>query len=657
MTQKLHIDIETYSSVDIAKAGAYKYCESPDFEILMIAYAFDDEPVQIVDMGPVSDGRTTALAKVTKALTDPSIEKWAHNAAFERTAFAAYGLEIPVDQWFCTAVKSASCGLPLSLDQVSKALDLGDKAKSAEGKALIRYFCMPCKPTKANGMRTRNLPHHDPEKWQKFLDYCMQDVEAEREIDHRLSAYTTPPTERELYILDQKINDRGIMVDLPFAQNAVDIDLRFAAEATQRCIDLTNIANPRSPAQLKEWLSDELQTDIPSLAKGPLAELLKVTGPGPASEVMKLRQLLSKTSTKKYVAMLKAACDDSRMRGLLQFCGAGRTGRWAGRLIQPHNLKKNNMPDLDLARSLVASGNYDVLEFLYGDMIPDTLSQLIRPALVAGEGRTFAVADFSAIEGRVIAWLADEKWRIRVFNSHGKIYEASASQMFGIPIEQVTKGSKWRDMGKVAELALGFQGGVGALTQMDYDKKLTEAEKPEIIRKWRKASPAIVQLWYDIEGCAIRAVKTGKLITSIHKGLEFRYDGVALTVKLPSGRKLFYWKPSLRPNRFDKESLVYMGVNQDTKQWGIVETYGGKLVENIVQAIARDCLAHGLLAVDAEGYDIDLHVHDEIVANVPEDDADDDLQVICNILARPIPWAPGLPLTADGYLTNYYKKD
>lgn len=655
MAQKLHIDIETYSSVDISSAGAYKYFESLDFEILMIAYAIEDNPVKIVDLVQVSGKYPMELAK---ALTDPTIEKWAHNAAFERGAFAAYGLEIPAEQWHCTAVKAATCGLPISLDQVSKALDLGDKAKSAEGKALINYFSKPCKPTKINGMRTRNLPHHNPEKWQKFLDYCCQDVEAEREIDNRLAAYDIIPTERELYILDQKINDRGVLIDTAMVRNAIDIDLRFAAEAVQRCIDLTGVQNPNSPAQLKEWLSNELQTDIPSLAKGPLADLLKETAPGAASEVMKLRQLLSKTSTKKYVAMLKAYCEDDRIRGMLQFYGAGRTGRWAGRIVQPHNLKKNNMPDLDLARSVIASGNYELTDMLYGDLIPDTLSQLIRTALIAGEGKTFAVADFSAIEGRVIAWLADEKWRLNVFNGHGKIYEASASKMFNIPIELCGKGTKWRDLGKVAELALGFQGAAGALSVMDYDNLLSETQKPDIVRKWRKASPAIVQLWYDIEGCAIRAVKTRKLIKSIHKGLEFEYDGVALTVKLPSGRKLFYWNPSLRPNSFDKESLVYWGTNPDTKQWGLVETYGGKLVENIVQAIARDCLAHGLLAADLWGFSIDLHVHDEIVANVDENDQTEmDLDVLCGLLGKPIPWAPGLPLKAEGYLTKFYKKD
>lgn len=653
MTKILHIDIETYSSVDIMASGAYKYMESLDFEILLVAYAFDEEPVQIVDL---SNGETLP-EEFINALLDPQTEKHAHNANFERQAFKTYGYNVPVDQWFCSAVKSAYCGLPLSLDGVSKALSLGDLGKSASGKALIRFFSCPVKATKINGMRERNFSFHNPIKWEMYKDYCKQDVEAEREIGKRLEAYPIPLFERMNYILDQKINDKGILIDLVMAKNAFDIDTRFAEELSNRVKEITGVENPNSAAQLKNWLSAAMQKEITTLAKGDIPALIQEAGVGAVSEVLTIRQKLSKTSTKKYVAMLACACDDKRAHGLFQFYGANRTGRWAGRLIQLQNLPQNHLDDLEEARTAIASGDYDLATMLYDD-IPSILSQLIRTTFVAKEGHTFAVADFSAIEARVIAWLADEKWRLKVFASHGKIYEASASMMFNVPIESVTKGSDLRQKGKIAELALGYQGAVGALKTMGGEAMgLSELEMDTIVKKWRKANPAIVGLWGDVESCAIRAIKTKKKVVSIHKGLEFDCNDEVFTIKLPSGRKLFYRSPSFSQNKWGKESIIYKGMDQTTKQWGNVDTYGGKLVENIIQAIARDLLAQSMLRINGAGFEIVMHVHDEVVCEVPLDISEENLKAIEDIMATPIDWAEGLTLTADGYLTPFYKKD
>lgn len=653
MTKILHIDIETYSSVDIMASGAYKYMESVDFEILLVAYAFDDKPVQIVDL---SNGETLPEDFIN-ALLDPQTEKHAHNANFERQAFKKYGYDVPVRYWVCSAVKSAYCGLPLSLDGVSKALSLGDLGKSASGKALIRFFSCPVKATKINGMRERNFSFHDPIKWEMYKDYCKQDVEAEREIGKRLEAYPIPLFERMNYVLDQEINDKGILIDLVMAKNAFDIDTRFAEELSNRVKEITGVENPNSAAQLKNWLSDAMQKEIKTLAKGDIPNLIEEAGDGIVSEVLTIRQKLSKTSTKKYVAMLACACEDKRAHGLFQFYGANRTGRWAGRLIQLQNLPQNHLDDLEEARAAIASGDYDLVTMLYDD-IPSVLSQLIRTTFVAKEGHTFAVADFSAIEARVIAWLADEKWRLKVFASHGKIYEASASMMFNVPIESVTKGSDLRQKGKIAELALGYQGAVGALKTMGGEAMgLSELEMDTIVKKWRKANPAIVALWGDVENCAIRAIKTKKKIVSIHKGLEFDCDDEVFTIKLPSGRKLFYRSPSFSQNKWGKESIVYKGMDQTTKQWGNVDTYGGKLVENIIQAIARDLLAQSMLRINGAGFEIVMHVHDEVVCEVPLEVSEQNLKAIEDIMATPIDWAEGLTLTADGYLTPFYKKD
>lgn len=650
---KLHIDVETYSSIDIKSSGAYRYTQSVDFEILMVAFAFNEEPVQIIDL---AQGEKLPK-RFTDALLNPDIEKNAHNATFERNCFKQSGYDIPIEQWKCTAVKAAYCGLPFALSMVSKALGLGeDKAKLASGKALIRYFSIPVKPTKANGMRVRNFHYHDREKWEQYKEYCIQDVEAEREVDQILSPYILPQFEIDNYRLDQKINDLGLLTDLKFARNAYEIDTKFSIELKEEAKKLTGLENPNSPAQLKKWLSEKLKIEVTSLAKDNVDKLIKDHGPGLHSDVLNLRKKSSRTSTKKYISMLNCACEDERVHGLFQFYGANRTGRWAGRLVQLQNLPQNHLSDLDNARNLVLEGDYEVLKMIYED-IPNILSQLIRTAFIAKPGHTFAVADFSAIEARVLSWLASEKWREEVFRGHGKIYEASAAMMFNVPIESVTKGSELRQKGKTAELALGYQGSVGAMKAMDRGDKLTETECKAIVTKWRKANPKVVKLWYDMESCAKKAILRKKKIISKFKNLEFEYDGTALTIKLPSGRKLFYWDPVLKKGKWDKIMVCYKGIDGKTRQWVDVETYGGKLVENIVQAISRDLLADSMLRVDKNGYDITMHVHDELIAEVPEEDSEDDLRIIEHIMGEDIPWAKGLPLNADGYVTKYYKKD
>jgi DNA polymerase len=658
--QHLHVDIETYSSVDITTSGSYKYFESPDFEILMIAYAIDDEQIKVFDM--TIKGQVYPL-DLAKALTDPNVEKHAHNANFERNAFKAYGFDVPVEQWFCSAVKAGYCGLPLSLDGASKAMNLGSSGKLSDGKALIKLFSCPVKPTKANGMKTRIYPEDSPEKWERFKEYCIGDVRAEREIVKRLAKYELPESERLNYFLDQKINDRGILIDLDFAKNAAKIDDLFSAELFDQMQSITGLDNPNSPAQLKKWLGEKTGKIITTLAKGEIPALIEGCTSYDVQKVLQLRQMGSKTSTKKYVSMLNCACDDNRAHGLFQFYGANRTGRWAGRLIQMQNLPQNHLDTdkepngLEDARQLVAAGDYDHMTLMYED-IPSVLSQLIRTAFIAKPGHTFAVADFSAIEARVIAWLSGEAWRLKVFNSHGKIYEASASKMFNVPIEAVTKGSDYRAKGKVAELALGYQGAVGALKTMGGEKMgLSDMEMDTIVKKWRKANPAIVALWGDLEGCAIRSIQTRKKVISIHKNIEFNCNGEVLAIKLPSGRRLFYQSPTFTLNKWGKQSIQYKGMDQTTKQWANVDTYGGKLTENIVQAIARDLLADAMRRIDAAGFEIVMHVHDEAVVEVSKGDQMDDLNIICEIMGQTDKRYNGVPFPADGYLTPYYKKD
>jgi DNA polymerase len=646
----LAIDIETHSSTDLLKSGVYKYCEAVDFEIMLFAYQFDNEPVKIVDFMDYEELPFGVLA----ALKSPDYLKTAFNANFERTCIAKHlKTPLPPEQWECTSVKASMLGLPLNLDGASKALKLA-ATKDAAGKALIKYFSIPCKPTIANGERCRNLPQHDAAKWQQFKAYCVQDVVVEQAIREKIKWFTIPANEAKLWQLDQRINDGGIMVDQSFINTAISIDVINKERLTAEAIALTNLCNPNSPAKLKAWLAEETETEVQTLTKESVSALLGTTDCEVVKRVLTLRQEMSKTSVRKYEAMTNVVGADGRVRGLLQFYGANRTGRWAGRLVQVQNLPQNHLPDLDLARQLVRGNDADLVGMLFGN-VPDTLSQLIRTAFIAPAGSRFIIADFSAIEARVIAWLAGEKWRMDVFNSHGKIYEASASQMFKVPIESVTKGSSLRQKGKVAELALGFQGGPNALIQMGALKMgLLEPELPQLVAMWRGANKAIVRLWDEVNTAAIEAVETGET-TQIPHGVSFKYKAGLLQIILPSGRTLCYQNATLVPGKFGGYSLQYEGMNQTTKQWGKQDTYGGKLVENIIQAIARDCLAVAMLRLDAVGYKIVMHVHDENVLEVPNGLGS--LAEVNKIMSEPIPWANGLPLTADSYETNYYKKD
>lgn len=646
----LRIDIETYSPVDLMKAGVYKYAESEDFEILLFAYAFNDDPVRVIDLAQGEELPEDAL----HALTDPNVLKTAFNASFEITCISAFfKMLLPIEQWECTMVRSAICGLPLSLDASSKALGLAQE-KMAAGKALINYFSKPCKPTKANGGRTRNLPKHDGNKWNLFKKYCGQDVEVERAIGKKLEFLVIPPGERKLWVLDQEINSRGILVDRQMIRNAIAMDDICKERLMKRATEITGLDNPNSAAQLKQWLIGELGEDVENVSKETIKDLLGKADSEEVKTVLRNRQEAAKTSVKKYTAMANAVCRDGRVRGMLQFYGANRTGRWAGRLVQLHNLPQNHLRDLDLARQLVRDNDLDTLEILFGN-VPDTLSQLIRTAFIAKPDHRFIVADFSAIEARVIAWLADEKWRLDVFNTHGKIYEASASQMFKVPIDQITKGSPLRQKGKVAELALGYQGGPRALVQMGALKMgLKEEELQDLVDAWRNTNPSIVRLWSEVGRAAMKAVEAGGAFVIRH-GIKFIKRGAFLCIDLPSGRSLYYARPHIANNQFGSKALKYEGMNQTTKQWGRQETYGGKLVENIVQAIARDCLALAMRRLDKAGYPIVSHVHDEVILETKIGEGS--LEEACEIMGRPIKWAPGLPLRADGYETPYYKKD
>ena len=658
MRQVLNIDIETYSSIDLKTAGVYNYVNAPDFTILMIAVSYNDGDVMILDSSDLED--LVSFRTLLLSLENPEILKTAFNANFERTCLAKFfGIELPADQWECTMVKAAMMGLPMSLEQVAKVLKL-DQQKDSLGKTYIRYFSLPCKPTKANGMRTRNLPEHAPEKWEAFKQYCIQDVKTEKAIRERLNWYKIPAGEKELWTLDQRINDYGVRIDRAFVKAAIAIDEVHRKMLTEKAVRLTGLQNPNSAAQLKQWLSASTGEEISSLKKADIPELLKATDCGITKQVLEIRQEMSKTSVKKYDAMLNCVCPDERVRGLLQLYGANRTGRWAGRLVQVQNLPQNHLEDLDVARQVVKMHDAATVAMLF-DSVPDTLTQLIRTAFVAPEGYRFIVADFSAIEARVIAWLANERWRMGVFRSHGKIYEASAAQMFKVPIESITKGSALRQKGKVSELALGYQGGPNALINMGALKMgIPEEELPKLVKMWRNANPAIVQLWTDVEYCAIAAVETGAKISTKLKNkrtpeILFYTNNDCLFVKLPSGRELVYLQPRLEEGKYGKYALTYMGMNQTTKTWGKQDTYGGKLVENIVQAIARDCLAVAMLRLDRAGYTIVMSVHDEVVLEVENNTGS--LKEVNEIMSTPIAWATGLPLTADSYETNYYKKD
>ena len=654
----INIDIETKSSANIGETGLYRYALDPDFDVLLFAYKTADTDVTVVDL---ANGEKIP-EKILRVLQDPSWVKHAYNAAFEWFCLNQYGIQTPLDQWKCTMIHSMYCGYPASLEASGKALGLPqDKRKLTTGKALIRYFCVPCKPTKANGGRNWNLPRHAPEKWKLFKEYCVQDVVTENEILKRLSAFPVPEAEERLWQMDVRMNAFGVRVDTGLISGALAIDGISTRELTAEAVGITGLSNPNSTGQLLQWLTEQgVQMD--NLQKATVEETLgQDTLPQNVRRILEIRQQLGKTSVKKYTAMQTAKCEDGRIRGLTQFYGANRTGRWAGRLVQLQNLPRNYLKTLDYARNLVKAQNYEGIRLLYGN-VPDTLSQLIRTAFIPSEGHKFVVADFSAIEARVIAWLAGEQWVNEVFATHGKIYEATASQMFHVPIEKIVKGSpeySLRQKGKVATLALGYQGGTSALIAMGaLNMGLTEEELPDIVTRWRNANPRIRDLWYAVEETALAAMTTAE--PQAMRGLIFRLEGDLLygqsflTVQLPSGRKLFYPKPFLQETRFGKMAIHYYTVGQQTRKWEVDSTYGGKMTENIVQAIARDCLAETLRRIDRLGLQVVFHVHDEVIIDAP---ADVSVDHICSLMAEPIPWAPGLILKGAGFESNYYMKD
>ena len=645
----LGIDIETYSSVELKKAGVYAYTSAPDFEILLFAYAYDGEGVQIVDL---ASGEQLP-PEILKALTDESIIKTAFNANFERTCLSVYlKRSLSPNAWRCTAVQAAELGLPLHLAGVAKVLELVEQ-KMGEGMALIRYFSIPCKPTKTNGERTRNLPAHAPEKWATFKVYCKRDVEVEQSIRKKLEKYPISENEQELWVLDQQINDRGILVDTGLVKNAIRCDKRYRTGIFEEAKELTGLDNPNSVAQLKEWLLGN-GLEVESLSKKVVADLASVTE-GAIQRLLQLRQEMAKTSIKKYDAIQRAICVDNHVRGLLQFYGANRTGRWAGRLVQVQNLPQNHLQDLELAREIVKSGDYDLLGMLY-ESVPGVLSELIRTAFIPATGDRIIVADFSAIEARVIAWIAGEAWRMKVFETHGKIYEASASQMFKVPLERIVKGNpeyELRQKGKISELALGYGGSVGALIAMGaLTMGLAEDELKPLVNTWRSANPNITRFWWDVDKAALKTVKD-RIPQTVGK-LKFQCTSGILFITLPSGRKLSYIKPKIMLNKFGRDGLTYEGIGEK-KQWCRIETYGPKLVENITQAVARDCLADAMLRVDKAGYKIAMHVHDELVITSPVGKGS--LEEVCDIMGQPISWAEGLPLRAAGFEAEFYKKN
>jgi DNA polymerase len=640
----LVIDIETFSSANLKRTGAVKYAEAEDFEILLMSFAFDDDPVEIWDFK--ADGTPPWLAEV---LTDPKVLKVAWNYAFERACFnSALNIYTPPEQWRDAMTIAAMNGLPMKLESAGAALQL-DKQKLTTGAALIKYFCTPCKPTIANGGRTRNLPEHAPEKWEDFKTYCLRDTETERDIYRRLQRFPVPEWERRLEALDARANERGVLLDTQFVEAAVYVDEAFREEHLEELRKLTGLANPNSVAQLKEWL-EGVGVFCESLNKATVADLKKELPDPTTRRVLELRQLLGKTSTKKYEAMLETVCKDSRVRGLLQYYGAGRTGRWAGRRVQLQNLAQNHLDQIDKVRELVRHRDLETLELLF-DNVPDVLSQLIRTAFIAKPGHTFLVSDYAAIEARVIAYLAGEQWRMDVFAQGGDIYCSSASQMFKVPVVKHGENGHLRQKGKIAELACGYGGGVGALKAFGADKMgLTEEEMQDIVTQWRQASPTIPRFWRDTENAAKRALENPGRTFTLPCGVKYLRDADALRCRLPSGRILSYWGA-----RLDNDgSICFMGQNQTTRKWEKTETWGGKLVENIVQAYARDCLAVALLRLDEAGYSITFHVHDEIIAEASEGSRWEDM---AEIMGRPIDWAPGLLLRGDGYSTNFYMKD
>lgn len=663
LMKMMSVDIETYSDRDIGDTGAYAYAESPVFSILLIGYMFDNEEEStVIDLGGIksveeaTDYIELMYPEFLEALRDPGVVKTAYNANFERTCLAHYWGEMDPDQWLCTMVLASTLGLPRSLEEAGKALGLAeDQQKLAAGKALIQYFCKPCKPTKSNGGRTRNLPSDAPEKWALFKKYNGQDVVAERSILNRLLKYRPTEFEQKLWSWDQRMNDRGVLLDIPFVKGILEYDRKNRERLLAEAQELTGLSNPNSLPQLKRWLNDN-GLPMQSVTKETLEAALALQYlPGNVRRMLIIRKNLGKTSTAKYQAMVAAACDDCRLRGILQFYGANRTGRWAGCIVQVHNLPQNKIPDIDYAREIAGEGRYEDMEILFGDL-PFVFSQLIRTAFIAPEGMTFVVSDFSAIEARVIAWLAGEEWRLNVFRRGEDIYCASASQMFHLPVEKHGINGHLRQKGKVAELALGYQGGFGAIKRMDTAGSIPDDEIPIIIQNWREASPRICKLWYTMEAAVKTCIKERRPI-KIQHGIVFGYEEGILFIKLPSGRRIAYWDAKLQVMGDGKEHITYAGVDQDTKRWGRQETYGGKLVENVVQAVARDCLAVNIMRVQAKGYNIVMHIHDEMVVEVPEDDAANAFQQISDCMGTAVPWAPELPLRGDGYITRHYKKD
>lgn len=651
----LHIDLETYSDIDITKAGLYRYVQSPAFEILLFAYSYDYEPVRIIDLAAGEQ----IPAGIVRDLNDPAVKKAAHNAAFEINCLQKF-FATQVYQWHCTMVHAYYCGLPGQLGQLGKALGLPEgRQKMAVGRQLIKYFCTPCTPTKNNYGRTRNLWYHDRQKWDLFKSYCIRDVETEMAIHKILEKHPFPEAEHFNWVLDQYINRGGVAVDRELIRGALEISAQIQGQLSGRARKITGLDNPNSVSQLKQWIRDNSDLELEDLKKQTVAEVLAdKSGDELIREVLRIRTEMGKTSVKKYEAMDTCMCEDGRIRGLLQFYGANRTGRWAGRLVQVQNLPRNYLGTLDTARELVKKRQTDAIRAIYGN-VPDTLSQLIRTAFVPGEGNKFLVADFSAIEARVLSWLAGEQWRLDVFRTHGKIYEASASTMFGVDIGLIKKGNPeyaLRGKGKVAELALGYQGGKGSLISMGaLGMGLSEEELPDIVRRWRGSNQRIVDFWYAVEKHALDTVRTGGP-AYMPCGIIFQRDEDYLMITLPSKRKLYYYKPEIRVNDLGRDAIHFRGVNQKSKKWETIATYGGKLTENIVQAVARDLLAHSLMNLYYAGFQTGFHIHDEVILEVPEDSGktlEEAIQVMCRLPK----WAAGLPLGADGFESHYYKKD
>lgn len=648
--KKLSCDIETFSDVDLIRCGVYKYADSPNFEMLLFAYAVDDGDVHIIDIA----GGEELPEKIIQAIKSDTVVKTAYNAQFERVCLSRY-LKLPDGEylnpqsWYCTAVQAAELALPLSLADVGSVLGL-ERQKMTEGKELIKYFCVPCKPTKSNGNCTRNRPCHDINKWETFKKYCMRDVDVERQIADKLKMYPISDEEHRLYVLDQIINDRGVLVDSELAEQAVKLNSIQTAVAVEQAYMITGLENSNSVTQLKQWLKEK-GVEIESLSKKSVKSLADETD-GDVSEMLKLRLLMAKTSVKKYEAVIRSVCSDNRVHGMMRFCGANRTGRWSGNILQPQNLPQNHLPDLTLARDIVKDGDFEMLDMMFGN-VPNVLSELIRTVLIPKPNHRFIVADFSAIEARVLAWIAGEQWRIDTFKNGGDIYCASASKMFKVPVEKHGVNGELRQKGKISELACGYGGSVGALKNMGaVEMGVQENELQGLINDWRNANPHIVRFWYEVGNAAMKAIKE-KTTVPLGK-LVFAYERGILFIRLPSGRRLSYIKPRIGTNRFGGDSITYMGINS-AKKWDRLETFGGKLTENIVQGTARDLLANALINAANAGYDTVFHVHDEIICEVPNGYGSVD--ELCKLMCIKPEWADGLPLNADGFECEYYKKE